>query len=296
MAVTDEMKEHLRGTLTVAVFLSITAKPENGGDVIRVTNCMRPKLVGGEFYMPVALRPSQLQTTNGLKPDNLEALTVLGGLFTEVTLLKRKWLGARVEYRVLNWKDFSMGYAERRTGFMGRTEVGRFTAKPELISLSAKLAEEVGLSFLAECDVVELGDARCGFDLSGNTADGYRATTGAHIASILNKQQFTIAFDDYIKPADHAVTVAPDNFYERGKATFTSGENDGEIVRLYANAGNAVTLWLPSFYNLAVNDTLQMVVGCNRKIAQCVARFANGRRNRSFFMLPGRSKLLKIPD
>lgn len=293
MGVTSEMKTHLQGTTSLAVFVKITAKD---GDVVAVTNCTRNKIVDGITYFAVPLSPSRLQTTKGLKPDNLEMLTVLGGLFTEATLLKRKWLGSRVEYRVLNYKDFTMGHAERRVGFLGATEVGRFTGTPEMLSLSSKLAEPVGGSYNIECDVVELGDTRCGFDLAGNTVDGYRATIPAHVTAVLNRQQFTVAFNQTIKPSDGSVLLAPDKFYLKGKALFTSGANDGATARIYTNAGNGLTLFLPAFYDIAVNDTLTLTVGCDRTIQQCVARFARGISNRSYFMIPGRSKLLKIPE
>jgi uncharacterized phage protein (TIGR02218 family) len=189
-----------------------------------------------------------------------------------------------------------LGYAERRVAYVGQTESGKFAAKPEIRSLAAKLSQPVGNTYQPLCDVVELGDERCGVDLEGTTADGYRITTTAHVTAVANRQQITIAFDEDIKPSEPVVTLAPDDLFERGKIQFKSGKNAGAEMLIITNAGNDLTLYLPMFYPIEENDQIVVVTGCNRKIAVCRDRYANAERNRSFFMLPGRSKVLKFPD
>lgn len=189
------MKNYLMGTTTLAVFLKIT--PRDGSTPIRVWNGTRNKVIAEDgTYLAYPLSPSRLQQSAGLKADNLEIAATYAASFTASTLRARKWEGARVDYAVYNYKDFSIGYAERRTGFVGRTEVGKFAAKPELISLSAKLNQPVGRTFNAECDVLELGDSRCGVDLNGFTRTGYRIKTTATVAVVTNRQQFSVNFVD----------------------------------------------------------------------------------------------------
>jgi len=292
MPISEAMQSHLNGTTSLAVFMKITAKD---GTVLRVCNTTRNKIVDGETYFAYPLQPSQLQATNGLKPDNLEITAVYSGLFTAATLRAKKWLGARVEYRVMNYRDFLMGHALRRTGFVGETKIGKISAQPELKSLSQKLSEPVGLTYLETCNA-DLGDARCGVDLTGNTVTGYRMRINAHVTAVLNRQQFTVAFDQTIKPADAAVLLAPDGFYKEGKYEFTSGGNDEAAGHIISNSGNGITLLLPLFYSLEIGDTLQLTVGCDRRINTCRDLFNNVVNNRSFYMLPGREKLLRIPD
>ena len=293
MALTSEMQQHLNGTTTLAVFLKITARD---GTILRVCNCTRNKVIDGETYYAYPITPTILQTTNGLKPDNLEITAVYSELFTAATLRAKKWLGARVEYRTMNYKDFSMGHAVRRVGFVGQTKIDKYAATPELKSLSQKLSEPVGRTCNEDCDVVELGDARCKVDLSGNTLTGYRMRTNAHITSVVNPQRFTIAFDQTIKPSVPGTTIAPDKFYHRGKFVFSSGSNSGVEGQILNNEGNTLTLLLALFYQPQVGDTLQLTVGCDRKIATCRDVFGNAINNRSFYCLPGRSKVLRIPD
>lgn len=193
MPVSNAMKTHLQGNVTVGVFVKITAKD---GDVIRVWNGTRNKIVDGETYNAYPIAPTRLQASNGLKADNLDIVTAYSGLFNAATLRAKKWQGARVEYRILNYRDFTMGYAERRVMFLGKTEVGKHAAKPELDSLSSRLSQPWGRSYNLECDVDELGDDRCTFDLNGFTANGFRARIQAHVVNpVLNRQQFTVALD-----------------------------------------------------------------------------------------------------
>lgn len=290
------MKAHLSGTLTVGVFMRITAKD---GDVLRVWNGTRNKVLDGQTYYAYPLAPSQLQSSHGLKADNLELTAIYSGLFTAATLRAKKWQGSRVEYRILNYKDFSMGYAERRVTFVGKTEVGKRAAKPELVSLSSRLSEPWGRTCNMECDADRLGDERCQVDLEGNTQTGYKIKIEAHVTAVLNRQQFTIAFDGNIEPAIPATTVAPDLFYNRGEIRFLDVANGGlenVTAQILTNEGNAMTLYLPLFYMPAVDDEVELITGCNRLIRTCQFKFDNAINHQGFPYLPGRSKVLKVPD
>lgn len=293
MPISQNMKQHLQGTTSLAVFLKITARD---GSVLTVWNGTRNKILDGEIYYAFPIEPSRLEASNGLKADNLEVVAVYSGLFNAATLRAKKWSGARVEYRTMNYRDLSMGHASRRIGFIGTTPLGRNAAKPEVMSLSSKLGQNVGRSFQALCDVVEFGDARCGVNLAGVTQTEYKITTTAQITGILNRQQFTIEFEEPVKPADPSVTKAADNLYEQGKLTFLTGDNIGAESQILFNTGNSLTLYLAAFYKISVGDRVRMLTGCNRTINVCRDVYNNAINNRGFYCLPGRSKLLHVPD
>jgi uncharacterized phage protein (TIGR02218 family) len=289
MPITEEMKAHLQGNTSLACFLTIIARDETA---LRVWNGTRNKILDGEIYYAFPITPSQLQSSNGLKPDNLEAQVIFGGLWNAASLRAKKWLGARVEYAVYDYKNFELGFCERRVGFLGETKVGRFAASPELKSLSNKLSEPIGFTYASECNVITFGDNRCGVDaVSGMTVTGYKNRANASvIAPVLNKQQFSIQFDEAVKPSDSGITAVPDMFYENGKIKFITGANAGDEMQILGNTGNALTLFLPVYYPVAAGDQIQLTVGCNRSIAVCRDLHGNGINNRSYFMLPGRRK------
>lgn len=283
----------MQGTTALCVFLKITARDNT---VLRVCNSTRNKIVDGETYYAYPVAPSRLQATNGLKADNLEVTAIYSELFNAATLRQKKWSGARVEYRVMNFRDFSMGHAERRVGFLGEVDVGQFAAVPELLSLSSKLEQPIGRTFKSDCDVVKLGDARCKVNLAGNTADGWKITVSAHVGIVLNRQQFTVVFDEPVKPAEPSITLVPDSLYELGDVLFLSGANAGAEAQIMNNTGNGLTLYLPVAGTIAPGDELTLITGCNRKIAVCRDRYANAINNKSFYCLPGQDKIFNVPQ
>lgn len=286
---------HLLETTTLGIFMEITAKD---GTVLRVWNGTRDKIVSGNTYYAYPLAPSQLKAAEGLKADNLDVNAVYSGTFTAQTLRAKKWQGARVVYQTLNYKDFTMGYAERRVCYLGKSTIGKRAAQIELNSLSSKLNEPWGLTCTKECDVDAFGDTRCGKSLAGNTVDGFKIVTAAHISAVTNPQQMTIVFDEFFKPSNHAITVAPDGFFDRGKIHFITGPNAGADCQILTNTGNVLTLYLPLPYPEIAADTddCELTVGCDRKISTCRDKFANVTRFRGLgAYLPGRSKVLKLP-
>lgn len=287
------MKAHLQGTLTVGVFVKATAKD---GTVLRIWNGTRNKIVDGELYLAYPLSPTRFETAKDLKADNMELMAVYANDFTARFLRARRWQGARVEYRILNYKDFTMGYAERRVMFLGKTTVGKHSGKVELLSLSSKLAEPVGQTCNKECDVSRLGDTRCGVDLETVDVQGYAITIDAEIVDVDNRQQVTVAFDGDIEPSSPGTTVAPDQLFRRGTFLFSSGENDGGEGLILTNTGNLLTFYLPLHYLPEVGDTLTITSGCDRKINTCRDKFANAERFRGHPYVPGRSKLFKLPE
>ena len=92
-----------------------------------------------------------------------------------------------------------MGAAIKKVGFIGETEIGKYTAKPELLSLTNKLTQSVGFTYLETCNCSRLGDTRCKVNLTGNTVDGYKIRCAAQITNVVNNQQFEISFTETLK-------------------------------------------------------------------------------------------------
>ena len=291
MAISEQMKDHLKGTITLAVFLKIIA-PD--GDQIRLWNGTKDKLIDGELYIAFPVTPSQVQTKKGLEADNLEIVAAYAEeVFTSKKLRSQKWVGARIEYRTMNYRDPSMGYLDRRVGFIGEAEVGRFASKVEVKSLSSKLGQTVGRVYTKDCDCARLGDARCRVDLSGTTVDGFQITADAVITAAPNRQQFSVNFADEIKPG---VSAAPANLYERGEIEFLTGDNAGRRMLVYNNLENEMTLFLPVFFDIKPGDQVRLTVGCNRRIEICRGRFNNAENFQGFYTLPGRTRIFTLPS
>lgn len=294
MPVSAEMKTYLAGSILLVTVIEIKEVKPDGtyGQIIRITDHTRNLTVGDDVYRSInVLETSQLQQTGDLEPDNLEITSLLTEEFTEEDLRKKKWYGARVTYARYNPLDVSMGAAQRRVCYVGQTDIARYTGKAELRSLSQLLDQPVG-PVTSETSRTFLGNPWCKKDLNGQTEQGYEITMQAAVTVVTDRQVFMVDLDGEIATGEDE---APDDFYEEGTATWTSGSNDEQPFKILANTGNEITLWLPTFYDIEVGDTLSLVAGCNRTREMCRDKFNNMVNFRGEPDIPGPDKVFAIP-
>jgi uncharacterized phage protein (TIGR02218 family) len=133
--------------------------------------------------------------------------------------------------------------------------------------------------FQHACDA-ELGDARCGIDVSGPL---YRAAAVA-VAGI----------GDRVLATDGLAAFA-DGWFTRGLVTFTTGANAGrssEIKRHALRAFDAtLELWQVPGAPIAPGDAFIVTAGCDKQHETCRTRFANAINFRGFPHMPGNDVL-----
>jgi uncharacterized phage protein (TIGR02218 family) len=293
MSMSEAMKAHLNGVAILATLVRIVAR---SGRELCVTDFGAAVVYQGRTYLPSALTPSQIHQSSNLAADNGAVTNVPGGTFTTTALRARVWSGAAIEINIVSPLNLAAGPAMRKRGFLSDTAVRKYVTEPQFMSLAHLLDQPIGYVVRELCDVVSLGDDRCGVDLTGLTEQGVPITLQAHVTAKVDQQQFTVAYDSL-----GGDTAPDDNFYLKGKATFTSGDCEGFDMEILTSgnatgAGTDIVLFLPMTLPFQDGDTLALVAGCDRTIKVCRDRFANGERNRSYFMLPGRRKLLKFPE
>ena len=175
---------------------------------------------------------------------------------------------------LVNWQ----APAERhllRVGHLGEVirEDGAFRA--EIRGLAAALDQPRGRIFRHACDA-DLGDSRCGVDL---TSAAYRGTGAVTAAS--DRRRFTVS----------GLGAFATRWFERGRFVWTSGDNAGRAaeVRGHRMSGDAVTieLWQPTHHEVEAGDTFTVTAGCDKLFPTCRAKFANGTNFRGFPHMPG---------
>jgi uncharacterized phage protein (TIGR02218 family) len=295
MSVTPEMLYHLAGTTTLCTLVKLTERRSDGtlGDVISVCNHTWPLTYLGTTYQAVYLDQSQLQQTAGLAADNAKLVTPASGLFSTANVRGHKWVGARIEFNVVNYRDLSQGPVLRKVGTLGESTVGLSTISTELRSLSQMLNQVIGDMVTEECRVLELGNTLCGVNLAGQTEQGQYITRPATVSFVYDRQQFQFSYSSPL--TDGGLLDAPNDLYLKGRVYFNSGLNQGLREDLLWNTGNMTAMFLPAPHPLAVGDAMTLIIGCNRSRAQCRDRFNNARRIRCFPDLPGRDRLFKFP-
>ncbi len=189
--------------------------------------------------------------------------------------------GARVEVHVVDWTDPALSVLLRVMTLGAVTREGP-AFRAELRSLSAGLDVERGRLFTPRCSA-DLGDARCGVDLTGPGRRAAGTVTalveGAPVVAGLGG----LAADDLVG----------------GRLTVESGLAAGFTVEIAAATpvtdGVKLTLWQASPEPLSPGDAVLVTIGCDKAFATCRDRFANAANFRGFPHMPGIDRILSVP-
>lgn len=198
-------------------------------------------------------------SSGGIDPDDVAA-----GLYD----------GATVETFLVNWRQPS-DFALLRTATIGRTtrSDGRFVA--ELEGRKHALDQPSGRYLRRHCDA-ELGDARCGFALSGPAHVGAGAVNAV------------VAPDTIVASG---LSAFPLGWLSNGVLTWSGGAEATRQVRVIEHrrqgGDDLLVLWREQGAAPQVGDAFTVVSGCDKTFSTCREKFANALNFRGFPHLPG---------
>jgi uncharacterized phage protein (TIGR02218 family) len=276
------LQSHLAtGTTTLAWCWRVTC---NDGTRLGFTDHDRDLAFDGTvFEAATGFTASEIKDALGLSVDNLEVSSALkSDRLNEDDLAAGLYDDAAVEIWRVNWTDTGQRVL-MRAGSLGevRRSGAAFTA--EVRGLAHYLQQPKGRLFQYGCDA-DLGDARCGIDLSSPTYRGEGTIVTAHCARLFTVDGFS--------------TFA-DAWFTRGLFTFTSGANAGRAseIKRHAVTDTAVSieLWQPLGDAPGFGDTFVVTAGCDKLLATCAAKFANVVNYRGFPHMPGNDFLASYP-
>lgn len=213
--------------------------------------------------------------SSGLSVDNSEAVGALSdSAITEIDLMAGRWDGADVRLWEVDWGDTG----NRRLIFRGHLgEIARSGAafRAELRGLSEPLNRAQGRVYHARCSA-QLGDARCGFDLSrvGYSAEG------------------TIVLDDDGQRLQLSGVAGHDaGWFEHGQLVLLTGPAQGLsglVKRDVALPGSRrdIELWAALGIRPVAGDRVRLLAGCDRRAETCRMKFLNYLNFRGFPHLP----------
>jgi uncharacterized phage protein (TIGR02218 family) len=228
-------------------------------------------LIGAEATQKFGLAVGGSELAGALADDTLNEDDLAAGLYD----------AAAVELWLADWSepDLRVLLAKGTLGEIKR-EGPAFVA--ELRSLSQKLAEDTGRLYTATC-AADLGDARCGIDL---TAAAYRGS--GTVAALSATSRFSAS----------GLDTFADGWFTAGKVTFTSGANAGlgmEVKTHRNSSGVTFELWQTMPQPIAPGDTFTVTAGCDKRFSTCLGRFANALNFRGFPHIPGNDFIIAYP-
>lgn len=239
----------------------------------------------GATYTPIdAGSPSNYRQNSNLSPANIDFDMVFGSTSGKDSELRSGLYDyAEVWTFKINWADLTTatGIVKQAYGRLGEVEIRDNQARIELRSLTQLLAVPIGRIYTPECNA-SLGDSRCQVTSSSTVY-----TRTGTVDAVTDNRTFTAT-------GDAAGQI--DNFYNYGKVTFTSGDNNGLVIQVqdYTTA-NVFKLYESAPYTLSTGVTFSAVAGCDRRFETCKTRFNNKDNFRGFPHIPGMDKALTIP-
>ena len=192
---------------------------------------------------------------------------------TEEDLASGLWDGAACALWRCDWAN-PAARVHLFAGRLGEVRHGPEGFSAELRGLQAALNAPVGRVYARVCNA-ELGDARCGVDLSLPS----RKFSGSVVA-LVSERSFRAS----------GLLAAPAGVLAAGRLVWAHGE----ISRVLAHRGEALELTAAPA-RLAAGQAFEVFIGCDKTLATCRDRFANTLNFRGFPHMPGPDAVIAGP-
>jgi len=245
------------------------------GVTIGLTAHDRDLEIGGLVYRAApGMTPSAIVRSAQLDADSMDVTGALtSAAISEADLLAGRWDGARVALFATDWaapgEQVALG-----EGTIGGVETRGGMLTAELRGIAAALERPVVEETSPACRA-ELGDRRCRVAMAGRRRFA-RVTAVA----------------DAVLTLDTAEPGA--NAYGGGMLRWIGGANSGLEDAVARSGARAVTLRRPPRFD-GVGALVELIEGCDKRIATCSARFGNAANFRGEPYLPGIDLLTRYP-
>jgi uncharacterized phage protein (TIGR02218 family) len=219
---------------------------------------------------------SNVATSCGLDANNYEITGPIGSTVTLDAILGGRFNRARARLFQVNWKSLSDGAIKLLIGTLtdARVEGGKFVF--EIRDDFDFFNQVVGRLITNQCDA-DFGDARC-------TATPVSVV--GTVTAVTDAMRFTVSFTG---------SYAND-YFNKGTVEFLTGALAGTLpieIEDWTSAG-AITLFAPAVENPTIGDTLNVIQGCGKSRADCIAR-NNITNFRGYPEVPGSDQVLRMP-
>ena len=244
------------------------------GVAIGLTAHDRDLAIGGMVYRAApGMVPSAIERSAGLDADSMDVTGALtSAAIGEADLLAGRWDGARVTLFACDWSD-PHETVPLGEGTIGAVETRNGVLTAELKGVAVALERPVVEETSPECRA-ELGDARCRVAMAGR-----------------RRLVRVTAIEEAVLTVDAAEPVA--NAYGGGRLRWLGGANSGLEDAIARSEGATLTLRRPPRF--AAGGLVELIEGCDKRLATCAGRFGNAVNFRGEPYLPGIDLLTRYP-
>ncbi len=226
----------------------------------------------GVFESAVGFTPDTGLTAGALQQSGIASDDIDAGKYDQASIEVWRVDWQKTEHRIGIW-----------SGEIGDITRGEHAFEAEIAGPARKLGRTFGRVFTKVCDA-ELGDGRCMKDISA--APFLRPSV---VARVMNPSQFAI----------EALNAPQADWFSFGIVKWLDGENVGQTHRIvqYFRSGveDVVTLAELPAKPIAIDDTLELLAGCNKTLDHCADKFANSVNFRGCPFMPGNDLIIAGP-
>jgi uncharacterized phage protein (TIGR02218 family) len=274
-----DLAEHLAGEATTTCHCWRAARRD--GVALGFTDHDEDIAFDGTLFRAASgLDAAEAQADLGFATGGGEVAGALGDdSLSETDLAAGLWDSAKVEMFLVNWRMPDQRI-RLKIGEIGEVRRAGTAFTAELRSMAHRLEATCGRLYGSTCDA-ELGDARCGRDVTGPEFRG----TGAVTAVTSRFELAASGLDAY-----------ETGWFRGGIVSWVSGANAGQISEVREHrtaAGTAkLALWQATPFPVEAGDAFTVTAGCDKTFETCRERFANTANFRGFPHMPGTDRAL----
>jgi len=237
----------------------------------------------GIAYTPGAgFDKSNNRASAAMRASNVELRgTITSDAITDDDLWARRYDGARVTERVVNWR---FPWATPTVKSVYYIETIQWTGEEWIANCSAqasRLTQEIGSLMSRDCPYV-VGDANCRYDV--------------RLQSEYSQTVTSVPTQRAIFRASGLSSVA-DEHYRFGKVVWLTGDNAGleSEVLAYTDATRQFEIQDQTPFEIQVGDTFHAIVGCSGLRDDCATKFTNIVNFGGDPYMPGADRMLEGP-
>lgn len=247
------------------------------GITLGFTSHDRDLVIGGLVYASApGMLPSAIERSDGLEADDVRlAAALTSDAFSDDDLLSGRWDGAALTLSAVDWTAPDTAPVVLIAGEFGEVEIRGEGFAVGLRGPTSVLDAPANEETSPECRA-QFGDKRCRVDLSGRRMMAVVAAA-----------------------SDRTVTLTgalPDGDFASGTLRWLTGANAGLESRIVGNGGATLTLRDVPAAAVTAGTRVDVVEGCDKRLATCIGRFANAINFRGEPHLPGNDLLTRYGD
>lgn len=219
---------------------------------------------------------SEIEDSLGISTDEHEIAGALqSNKITAEDIYARKYDGALVKHFVVNWSN-PLEYSLMRTLIMGDISQSDTVFRASVKSQTSLLDQTKNRRYQKLCSA-QLGDGDCKVVLENDLKK-----TGI-VRKISNTQILEVG----------GLANYSAGWFRSGELKFVSGNNAGvkvkiaeHIAPLDGGSNCILHLWQPLPNEIAIDDTIEIIPGCDKHFSTCKIKFSNGENFRGFPHMP----------